>query len=44
MFWVDMAGIPLEELWLTVFRILDELNKVHFFMYKNVSVSGHRLL
>ena len=29
--WLKMAGIPSEELWLRVFRNLDELNKVSFF-------------
>ena len=33
--WLKMAGIPSEELWLRVFRNLDELNKVSlFFFYK----------
>ena len=30
--WLKMARIPSEELWLRVFRNLDELNKVRFFM------------
>ena len=36
--WLKMAGIPSEELWLRIFRNLDELNKVRFFMYINVSL------
>ena len=32
--WLKMAGIPSEELWLRVFRNLDELNKVSLFFYK----------
>ena len=36
--WLKMAGIPSEELWLRVFRNLDELNKVRFFhVYKYFS-------
>ena len=33
-----MVGIPSEELWLRVFLKLDELKKVRFFMYMNVSL------
>ena len=35
---LKMVGIPSEELWLRVFLNLDELKKVRFFMYMNVSL------